>query len=88
MFYKYRYIKQVHVAPNDTPYFVKHNYVYCPQRDCPDGQLSRQQFRDIYKELFPGGDPQAFCDHVFRSFDLDCNGTLEFAVCFLLFDFG
>jgi len=47
-------------------------------RDCPDGQLSKEKFKEVYAQFFPGGDPEAFCDHVFRSFDKDGSGSIEF----------
>lgn len=47
-------------------------------KDCPDGQLSKEKFKEVYAQFFPGGDPEAFCDHVFRSFDKDGSGSIEF----------
>ncbi|BFZ16952.1 hypothetical protein BsWGS_19991 [Bradybaena similaris] len=47
-------------------------------RDCPDGNLSKNKFKEVYMQFFPAGDPDAFCEHVFRSFDKDQSGTIEF----------
>ncbi|XP_046563954.1 neuronal calcium sensor 2-like [Haliotis rubra] len=46
--------------------------------DCPDGQLSKEKFKNVYANFFPGGNPDAFCEHVFRSFDRDGSGSIEF----------
>ena len=48
------------------------------QRDCPAGQLSRQKFLEVYSEFFPGGNAEEFCEHVFRTFDTDNGGTIDF----------
>ncbi|KAK7508138.1 hypothetical protein BaRGS_00000377 [Batillaria attramentaria] len=47
-------------------------------RDCPDGQLSQEKFKEVYAQFFPGGNPEEFCRHVFRSFDKDGSGSIEF----------
>ncbi|XP_041358046.1 neuronal calcium sensor 2-like [Gigantopelta aegis] len=47
-------------------------------RDCPEGQLSKEKFKEVYAQFFPGGNPDDFCEHVFRSFDKDHSGAIEF----------
>ncbi|XP_055344550.1 neuronal calcium sensor 2-like [Paramacrobiotus metropolitanus] len=47
-------------------------------RDCPDGKLSPHKFVEVYKVFFPSGDAQAFCEHVFRTFDQDKSGFIDF----------
>ncbi|XP_050403647.1 neuronal calcium sensor 2 [Patella vulgata] len=47
-------------------------------RDCPSGTLSKEKFKEVYSQFFPGGDPKDFCEHVFRSFDKDHSGSIEF----------
>ncbi|XP_064607476.1 neuronal calcium sensor 2-like [Liolophura sinensis] len=47
-------------------------------RDCPDGQLTKKKFVEVYSEIFPSGDPNKFCNHVFRSFDHDGSGKIDF----------
>lgn len=47
-------------------------------KDCPSGQLNKEEFSRIYKQFFPFGDPGEFADYVFNVFDEDKNGTIEF----------
>ncbi|XP_076622215.1 frequenin-2 [Colletes latitarsis] len=47
-------------------------------KDCPDGQLTEQGFIRIYKQFFPDGDPSKFASLVFRVFDENSDGTIEF----------
>ncbi|RLV63023.1 hypothetical protein DV515_00018696 [Chloebia gouldiae] len=48
------------------------------QRQCPDGRISRAEFEKIYGTFFPNSDPQGYARHVFRSFDTNDDGTLDF----------
>ncbi|KAK2176157.1 hypothetical protein NP493_678g00022 [Ridgeia piscesae] len=48
------------------------------ENDCPTGQLSRKKFLSIYQTLFPGGTAAAFYEHVFRTFDEDGSGRIDF----------
>ena len=47
-------------------------------RDCPSGQLTKEDLRRVYKQFFPFGDPTAFSDLVFDVFDSDNSGTVDF----------
>ncbi|SCU93344.1 LAMI_0E14026g1_1 [Lachancea mirantina] len=47
-------------------------------RDCPTGQLTREEFVKIYRQFFPFGSPEQFANHVFSVFDKDQNGTIDF----------
>ncbi|XP_062382148.1 recoverin b [Sardina pilchardus] len=47
-------------------------------RECPTGRISQQQFESIYASFFPDADPKAYAQHVFRSFDQNSDGTLDF----------
>ena len=33
---------------------------------------------EVYSDLFRQGNPEAFCDHVFRTFDHDNSGHIDF----------
>ncbi|QQP57274.1 Neuronal calcium sensor 2 [Caligus rogercresseyi] len=45
--------------------------------DCPDGKLTPDSFMQIYSKCFPSGNANEFCDHVFRTFDMDKNGFID-----------
>ncbi|KAG8798999.1 hypothetical protein FRC18_008491, partial [Serendipita sp. 400] len=47
-------------------------------RDCPTGQLDKNEFSKIYKQFFPFGDSDEFAQFVFNVFDKDRNGTIDF----------
>ncbi|XP_049491317.1 recoverin [Panthera uncia] len=47
-------------------------------KDCPSGRITRQEFQSIYAKFFPEADPKAYAQHVFRSFDANSDGTLDF----------
>ena len=47
-------------------------------KDCPDGKLTPSDFIKIYTQWFPMGRTSRFCDHVFRTFDTDRNGFIDF----------
>ncbi|CCC70828.1 hypothetical protein NCAS_0F03440 [Naumovozyma castellii] len=47
-------------------------------RDCPSGQLTREDFVRIYKQFFPFGTPEEFANHLFSVFDRDNNGAIDF----------
>ncbi|VEL11150.1 unnamed protein product [Protopolystoma xenopodis] len=48
------------------------------QRDCPSGQLSKKKFIEVYSGFFPDGNAEEFCTHVFRTFDKDNSGKIDF----------
>ena len=58
-----------------SPICVFRSYL---QKDCPSGQLTRSQFVSIYQEMFPEGQAKAFYEHVFRTFDEDDSGKIDF----------
>ncbi|VDN98554.1 unnamed protein product [Rodentolepis nana] len=48
------------------------------KRDCPSGQLSKKKFIEVYSGFFPDGNAEEFCTHVFRTFDKDNSGKIDF----------
>ena len=46
--------------------------------NCPTGQLTRDKFIDLYKLFIRTGNAEQYCEHVFRTFDIDQNGVIEF----------
>merc|ERR1712218_357859 len=55
-------------------------------KDCPEGKLSPPMFIKIYSKCFPCGNAEEFCTHVFRTFDSDKNGTIDFKEFLLAID--
>lgn len=47
-------------------------------KECPGGKISKEQFEGIYASFFPDSDPSQYARHVFRSFDTNADGTLDF----------
>jgi len=47
-------------------------------KDCPSGYLDKGEFMKIYKQFFPFGDPAAFADYVFKVFDENQDGNINF----------
>ena len=49
-------------------------------KECHGGSmtLSLEDFKTIYNEFFPEGDASTFAEHIFRNFDVDGNGKLDF----------
>lgn len=48
------------------------------KRQCPTGRISKEEFQAIYSKFFPDSDAQTYSQHVFRSFDTNDDGTLDF----------
>ena len=40
--------------------------------------MSKAEFQMMYEQLFPDGDSSAFSEHVFRAYDVDGNGYIDF----------
>ncbi|KAL5021704.1 hypothetical protein ScPMuIL_000859, partial [Solemya velum] len=54
------------------------NWFETYKQNCKHGRnLTLEEFQDLYQDLFPG-DTSTFSEHMFRSFDLDKNGRVDF----------
>ena len=47
-------------------------------RECPNGSMDSDQFLSIYKLFHPSGRPDQFASHVFRVFDRNKDGVVDF----------
>lgn len=48
------------------------------QKQCPTGRITPEEFEQIYARFFPDSDTKSYARHVFRSFDTNDDGTLDF----------
>ncbi|KAA0703101.1 Visinin [Triplophysa tibetana] len=48
------------------------------QKQCPSGRITPDEFSKIYERFFPDSDTTSYAQHVFRSFDTNDDGTLDF----------
>jgi len=56
------------------------------KQDCPEGRLTPSAFLAIYSKCFPKINAKRFCEHVFRTFDTDKNGFIDFKEFLLAID--
>jgi Ca2+-binding EF-hand superfamily protein len=45
---------------------------------CPDGILRKDDLESMFLDMFPEGDAKIFTDNVFRTYDTNNDGTLDF----------
>ncbi|KAM9385637.1 recoverin-like [Pholidichthys leucotaenia] len=48
------------------------------KKQCPTGLITKDEFQNIYSKFFPESDSNTYAQHVFRSFDENDDGTLDF----------
>ncbi len=56
--------------------YYAYSYSFVFQKDCPTGKLNKKKFIDVYKQFYPSGKADKFCEYVFRTFDNDSSGTI------------
>ena len=54
------------------------------RKECPTGLMTKPEFVKMYSAMFPNGDAADFADIIFRAYDIDGSGTIDFKVNFLL----
>ena len=47
-------------------------------KDFPNGKMTQEKLHNMYKLLIPKGNPRKFCKYVFRAFDKDNDGHIDF----------
>ena len=47
-------------------------------KECPNGRLTPDNLLDLYEPFFCKGKAEQYCNHVFRTFDRDQNGFIDF----------
>lgn len=46
--------------------------------ECPEGVLTKSDLHTMYAKILPSEDPTVIINHLFRIFDSDNNGTIDF----------
>ena len=46
--------------------------------DCPKGELDKKKFTLVYQEFFPRGKAEKFSNEIFKLFDTDKSGKIDF----------
>ena len=52
--------------------------------ECPSGEMKKEKAVEIYSVLMPNGNARVFVDQIFRVFDNDRNGRIDFNVGMIL----
>ena len=55
-----------------------HDWFKWFNKECRNGQMTQEKFVDMYEMLFPGGNAEQFCNYVFKTYDTDSIGYLDF----------
>ena len=46
--------------------------------ECPDNQMTQEKFIEMYRTYIPGGNAERLCEIVFKKYDSNKNGSLDF----------
>ncbi|ELT98685.1 hypothetical protein CAPTEDRAFT_148532 [Capitella teleta] len=49
------------------------------KKDFPEGVITKDAFVSMYSQMFPNGDAKDFSLHIFRAYDADGNGVIDFS---------
>ena len=49
------------------------------RKNCPSGRLAKDQFIELYKIFSAYENTEEYCHHIFRTFDKDKDGTINFS---------
>ncbi|CAN8021063.1 unnamed protein product [Ixodes persulcatus] len=54
-------------------------------KEFPSGRVTQKQFKEAFRRQFANGDPSKLAEHVFRTFDTDQDGSIDFRefMCYL-----
>jgi len=47
-------------------------------KDCPTRKLNKKKFIEVYKQFFPAAKAEKFSEYVFKTFDTDGSGEVDF----------
>ncbi|XP_064625299.1 neurocalcin homolog isoform X2 [Lineus longissimus] len=47
-------------------------------QSCPEGKLGKKEMAMMFTNLFPDGDPDTFTENVFRTYDTNGDGSVDF----------
>ncbi|XP_039271708.1 neurocalcin-delta-like [Styela clava] len=72
--------KELADLANSTNFTEKdiHEWYKGFMKDCPKGKMSKVQFIGMYQEFFPHGDATRFAENIFRTFDENQDGRIDF----------
>ena len=56
------------------------------REECPEGILDKERILKIYQQISPSGNARDFVDQLFRIFDKDGNGSIDFTEFMLATD--
>ena len=68
----------VQVGRGRTPWPSYNNIHRGFKKDCPGGLLCQDKVLEMYSMILPEGNAQKFVEQIFRVFDKDGDGTIDF----------